>query len=190
MELTTRKISKKLPEFLRIKNLLETSFPKNERYPLSLLLARAWRHDVDFLAYYDDDAFCGISYTVTTKSTLFVLYIAVDESARSRGYGSRILSHLASAAGDRQIALNVEAPDPCAENNAQRLKRVDFYKRNGFHDTGYRLIEKTLTHAVLCNREKFSPSEYVKALGRLSCGFYTPHLERLFSRASAGIMTE
>lgn len=182
MELIPKRANGKLPEFPRIKALLEGSFPKNERFPLSLLLFRAARKDVDFLAYYDDGAFCGFSYSVKTKNTLLVLYIAVDANARSKGYGSAILSHLTSLSKDRAITLNVEAPDACAENNAQRLKRMAFYKRNGFCDTGFRLIEKTLTHAVLCNREDFSPNDYTKALRKLSCGFYTPHLERLFSR--------
>lgn len=182
MELTTKRVSGKLPEFPRIKKLLKESFPKNERFPLSLLLMRALRTDVDFLAYYDEGAFCAISYSARTKNTLFVLYIAVDESLRSKGYGSLILSHLARLADGRQITLNIEAPDPSAENNGQRLKRMDFYSRNGFSDTGYRLIEKSLTHAVLCNREDFLPAEYVRALRKLSCGFYAPHLEKLFSR--------
>lgn len=182
MELTSKKVSRILPEFPRIKNLLANSFPKNERYPLWLLTARAARRDVDFLAYYDDGAFCGISYGVKAENTLFVLYLAVDEDMRSKGYGSAILAEIGKIAGERSITLNAEAPDPSADNNAERERRMEFYRRNGFIDTGYRLVEKSLTHAVLCNSADFSPRAYTKALRKLSCGVYTPHLERLFSR--------
>lgn len=182
MELTSKKISRKLPEFPHIKNLLTNSFPKNERYPLWLLTARAARRDVDFLAYYDGDDFCGISYSVKAENTLFVLYLAVAENMRSKGYGSAILAEIGRIAGERSITLNVEDPDPSAENAEERRKRVEFYKNNGFFDTGYRLIEKTITHQVMCDRLDFSPRTYIKALRKLSCGAYTPHLEQLFSR--------
>lgn len=187
MELTSLRISRNLPEFPRIKKLFETSFPKNERYPLWLLAARAACKDADFLAYYDESVFCGITYTVRTENTLFVLYIAVNDEIRSKGYGTAILSQVVKLAEGRQVVLNVEDPDPAAENNGQRERRVSFYKRNGFYDTGYRLIEKILTHQVMCNKEDFSPDGYTAALKKLSCGFYTPHLERLFSRTSSNM---
>ena len=126
MELTSKKVSRKLPEFPRIKNLLANSFPKNERYPLWLLTARAARRDVDFLAYYDDGAFCGISYGVKAENTLFVLYLAVDEDMRSKGYGSAILAEIGKTAGERSITLNAEAPDPSTDNNAERERRMEF----------------------------------------------------------------
>ena len=104
---------------------------------------------------------------------------------RPRGPGTAILSQVVKLAEGRQVVLNVEDPAPAAENNGQRERRVTFYKRNGFYDTGYRLIEKTLTHQVMCNKEGFSPDGYTAALKKLSCGFFTPHLERLFSRTSS-----
>ena len=58
---------------------------------------------------------------------------------RSKGYGSRILEEIKKTAGKKEILINVEKPDECAENNMQRVRRIAFYERNGFYRSGFDL---------------------------------------------------
>lgn len=46
---------------------MKTSFPRDEQYPILLLQLVALKSNVDFLAYYDEDTFCGFSYTIQTN---------------------------------------------------------------------------------------------------------------------------
>ena len=71
MELTTQKVSRNLDEYIKIKELIQTAFPENERLPMWLLLLTSKRKCVDFLAFYDDDRFCGVTYTVKTEKMVF-----------------------------------------------------------------------------------------------------------------------
>lgn len=59
-----------------------------------------------------------------------ILYLAVNDKIRSKGYGSRILQEIKGRAHSRSIVLNVEKPSVNAENNAQRISRIAFYEKN------------------------------------------------------------
>lgn len=57
-----------------------------------------------------------------------VLFLAVEETLRGNGYGSQILDAIRRAYPDKRLILDVEMPDPEAENQEQRTKRIAFYK--------------------------------------------------------------
>ena len=78
-------VSKKLKEYKEIKSLMCRAFPKNEQIPMWLLHILAIRKSVEFSAYYDEDLFCGISYTVRNEELVFILYLAVNDKIRSKG---------------------------------------------------------------------------------------------------------
>ena len=136
-----RKVDRSLRDLSRVKGLLERAFPKNEQFPMFLLRLRAWSSYVHFLAYYDGDDFCGFTYTVENEDMVFVLYLAVNDEIRSKGYGTAILADLKARASGRGVALNIEPLDPHAVNSEQRERRLEFYRRNGFVSTDYNLID-------------------------------------------------
>ena len=104
---------------------------------------------------------------------LFVLYLAVDNTLHSQGYGSRCLSLLDTIADGRTIALNVEIPHADAPNNEQRLRRIAFYERNGFAVTPYHLNDGKTTFSVLA-KGSFVPEDYRSLLVDFSDGLFTP----------------
>ncbi len=112
-----RKVDRSLRDLSRVKGLLERAFPKNEQFPMFLLRLRAWSSYVHFLAYYDGDDFCGFTYTVENEDMVFVLYLAVNDEIRSKGYGTAILTDLKARASGRGVALNIEPLDPHAANS-------------------------------------------------------------------------
>lgn len=110
---------------------MRTAFPPNEQIPMWLLRVLAFRKNVNFRVFYDDDQFCGVLYTAEDNKYIFVFYLAVNDRIRSKGYGTKILDWLKQNT-EKIIVLNVEAINPSAENALQREKRISFgtYKKH------------------------------------------------------------
>lgn len=160
MAISCKKVTPKLSEYSSIRNLMSKAFPPNEQFPLWLLRLLAVRKGVDFRAFFDEEQFCGILYTAENEHYIFVLYLAVNDNIRSKGYGSRILQWL-KANTSKAVVLNVEAVNGSAANIKQREKRIEFYRKNGITDTGYSFADKGETYAVLSSEcEHFSIKEY------------------------------
>lgn len=171
-------VSRKLPEYPDICKLLKTAFPRSEQIPVWILQLLAFRKDVNFRAFYDEDQFCGVLYTAEDDKYIFVLYLAVHAKVQSKGYGSMILRWLQKHSS-KNIVLNVEAENPSAENANQRENRIRFYCRNGITDTGYLFQDAGETYSVLasdCN--SFIPQEYERLLKRFSFILYQKSIRK------------
>lgn len=115
----------------RARELYEASFPEAERIPFDDLVAMSDdRHR--FVWMEDGGEFLGLMYTVESDSLVFLLYLAISPGWRNCGLGSDALWMLKCSSAGRRIFLNVEPTDEPAENMGQRLRRMNFYDRNGF----------------------------------------------------------
>ena len=171
-------LSRKLNEYKDVCRLMRTAFPKNEQIPMWLLKVLAIRESVNFRVFYDDDQFCGILYTVEDNKYIFVLYLAVNDQIRSKGYGTKILEWLKQNT-EKIIVLNVEAINPSPKNALQREKRISFYDKNGIIDTEYKFIDEGETYSVLASDiDHFVLREYETLLDRFSFGTYKKHISR------------
>ena len=174
--LVDKTFSRKLQEYKDVCCLMGTAFPRNEQMPMWLLRALALRKSVNFRAFYEDDQFCGVLYTAEDNKYIFVLYLAVNDQIRSKGYGTKILDWL-KLNTEKSIVLNVESLDPSAENALQREKRISFYSKNGIFDTGCRFIDGGEKYSVLASDiEIFDPGEYEMLLSKFSFGMYKKHI--------------
>lgn len=168
--------SRKLNEYKDICRLMRTAFPKNEQIPMWLLRVLAVRRSVNFRAFYEDKQFCGILYTVEDYKYIFVLYLAINDRIRLKGYGTKILDWLKQNT-EKIIILNVESLNPFAENAFQREKRISFYSRNGIYDTRCRFVDGDETYSVLASdTDHFDSKEYEMLLSRFSFGTYKKHI--------------
>ena len=61
---------------------------------MCFLRVLAFCKSVNFRDFYDDDQFCGVLYTADDNTYIFVLYLAVNDLIRSKGYGTKILDWL------------------------------------------------------------------------------------------------
>lgn len=61
--LVDKTFSGKLNEYKDVCRLMRTAFPQNEQIPMWLLRVLAFRKNVNFRAFYEDDQLCGILYT-------------------------------------------------------------------------------------------------------------------------------
>lgn len=169
----TLSVSKKVSKYSEVLRLMKTAFPSNEQMPIWLLKLLAWQRGVNFNAYYEECCLCGISYTVENKTMVFVFYLAVNDSIRSKGYGSRILQYVKEHTEGKNIVLNVEAIKPNVPNIEQRKNRIRFYQKNGIEDTGYTFADGGEVYSVLSSDPAhFQPKEYERLLKKFSLGLY------------------
>lgn len=155
--------------------LCKTAFPPEEQMPFFLLLLKSYRADHHFSAYYDNNTFAGISYCIELADTAYVLYLAVNDQVRSRGYGSAILSAIKERYANKTLMLEVETlSQPDAKNYAQRQARLAFYERNGFEQTNLREEDNAVIYDILKYGRTISIADMQAAHRNLSSGFHVP----------------
>ena len=169
---------KNAPERTEIKNIYFNSFPKYEQLPWWILRFLTVRKEIDITAYYDGEVLCGFTYTVTAGNILFVLFFAVENTLRGKGYGSAILEHLKESNPEKSVLLNVELLDPNADNYEERVRRFRFYEKNGFYDTKYDIEEVGGVFRVLATTPTFDNEEYLRVFRKMSFGFWKPKIMR------------
>ncbi len=172
-------VKKKHRDWEKISELYIKAFPAEERVSLRTLRFAALRKGIGFTAYYDEGKFCGFTFSGENDKTLFVFFLAVDDKSRGKGYGSAILENLKMRAGERAVVLNVEPLDNTAPNFIERQKRFDFYKKNGFKDTGYSAWEVGGKFTVLSTAEELDVESYKKIFKRASYGFFNVRVEKV-----------
>ena len=175
------KVSKKFEDFQKIKLLYKSSFPRQEQTPINMLLRRAKKGKAIFNAYYDEDIFAGFAYIATYNDITFVWYLAVDGVHRSKGYGAQILNHIKALHPKNRIALTIEALDENAKNNAERIKRKDFYIKNSYMSTGilirlFGMRYEVLTYGGTCTAQEILKINK-KLLGAVLFAFFKPKIE-------------
>lgn len=170
----TAKNFKVSPDKKEMKTLYHTAFPKEERLPWWLL--RAWNDCgvAQITAYYAEHTFCGFTFSVSRGEVLFVVFFAVAEGIRGQGYGSAILTYLKETNPEKTILLNVELLDESAENNDQRIRRMAFYVKNGFYDSGYNIREVGGAFRVLGTAPRWDTRAYQRVYQKLSFGMWKP----------------
>ncbi|MDD7648456.1 GNAT family N-acetyltransferase [Cloacibacillus porcorum] len=173
--LLQKSVNRKLKEYREIVDLMKSAFPPEERLPVWWLVLIAKTKDVHFYAFYDDDRFCGITYTIETENLIFLLYFAVSDRLRSNGYGSQIIDRLKDNSPEKEIILNVEKPDITADNFNQRVRRIVFYERNNFYVCNFILSISGIDYNVLSTKRNPNIKEFGKIVSRYCIG----HLKKI-----------
>ncbi len=153
----------------KTKALYDSAFPKEERIGWLLLYWNTKRKGVHLTAYLDGEVFCGFTVSVTVDNLCYILFLAVAEGVRSKGYGSQILQQL--RIDYEVLGLNVEPLDPTATNYAQRQKRFAFYRKNGFYDTEHYVWEVGGKFRILSTDKNLPMTQVKKAFSKLTMGF-------------------
>lgn len=164
MNLRVESIIKNPREIDNVKELYYGSFPKNERMPMNLLMWKAKRNFVDFLVIYDEGRYVGFTYLITHKYLTYVLYIAIDSSARSKGYGGHALAKIKEKYPNNRIILNIEVIDETASNYEQRVTRRKFYIRNGYESSTFLYRDRWGLYEVMIHGGKVNKEEFYALL--------------------------
>ena len=171
---------KNAPHPGEIKRLYHTAFPKEELLPWAVVRLLTIQKCVNLTGYYQEEIFAGFTFTAETEDILFVLFFAVEDKKRGQGLGSEILRYLKENNPEKTIVLNVEPLDEAAENNDQRIRRMEFYKKNGFYDTGYNIREVGGVFRVLATVPELDTAAYGKVFRKMSLGLWRPEMKKSF----------
>ncbi len=174
MELVEKDVSIKDINYSKIKEIYKEAFPLTERAPLFYLHMFAKKQDAQFTAYYDNDMVVGLSYVILYRSSVFILYLAIDKDMRSKGYGTKILENLKERYSDKSISLNIEEVIECS-NYEERLKRKEFYERNGFKVTGMYTREFGENFHILTHGN-FNEEDFKQICKKIYLNIYTPKI--------------
>ena len=163
------------------------AFPEDERLPWALIHLLSLRRGIDLVAWWDEPAGpvqaaspdpSALTWSVRRPGSrlLYLFYLAVDDAARGRGLGTRLLAELERRHPGCSIVLDIEPVIAEADNAEQRRRRLAFYERAGFRDTGYAVLDSTGRYWTLVREAPgttFHPDDFRATLRYLDCGLST-----------------
>jgi GNAT superfamily N-acetyltransferase len=118
-------------QLFKIRLLYREAFPRCERKPFSIILAMAEKGRTDLWCFEDEHGFAGMAATINGKDNILIDYLAVAKRRRGKGLGSEMLSLLLEHYKNYGVFLEIEMVDPKAKNNAERIRRKEFYLKAG-----------------------------------------------------------
>lgn len=174
-------VTRDMERYDQVVDLQRSAFPANENYSMDQILGLAERDGIEYKSFWEDDVLCGILFYNCGADMIYLFYIAVNPTLRSKGYGTRLLSWLGSCHPDKAIVLNVEPTGLGSENEDQRVRRMAFYERHGFRSVGTRLSDDSGLYDILSTSRSFNSDEYMRLIFDLGFDSYHP---RLISKAA------
>ena len=171
MTLEVRNICPLTPTFRKVASLYEAAFPVEERLPLRQLSWNSLKNGQSFLAYFDQKVFIGFTYAICTNNLVYLLFLAVEESKQSQGYGSQILAQVGKKQERRPCVLTIEPMDEeDASNRTQRLKHLAFYENNGYQSLNHFYFEGTERYQILITDRSLSLDKIEQDLAKTFLG--------------------
>lgn len=123
--------TEKWAQWKKIYQLYQEAFPDYEKKPFWLIWMKNKQGRADVWYIEDEGCFVGLGITMSAPGRVLLDYFAIDSSKRGQGYGSKALKALQEQYADRHFFLEIESVYDNCENVAQRLRRKQFYLRNG-----------------------------------------------------------
>ena len=157
--LSMKSISNTSEELKKARALYYRAFPKNERRSFPELVENRFG-STEVFCFYDGETFVGMACLLNTPTISHIIYLAVDESLRGNGYGSKALELLHQSKPGRKIMVDIEVPDELAENVEQRRMRKRFYLRAGYEETPVKYEWRHEDYEILSFGGQVSEAEY------------------------------
>lgn len=145
--------------YFEVIDLYKEAFPGAKRIPTFLLRYKLRNGKEGFNVLYENDEWIGLIYFTEYKDIVFIQFLAISESSRSKGYGSMVMESLKDRYTGKRIILSIEELDKQARNYQQRVKRKAFYEKNGFISTGYIVKEPDERYEMLIREGIISKDE-------------------------------
>ncbi len=143
-----------------VKALYVDAFPPEERKPFSIIEDKVREGSMEILCMEEDGRFLGLAIMILHGDIALLDYLAVSPESRGCGVGTRTLSLLKERYPDRTLLLEIEDPDEPSDNTAERLRRQDFYARNGMVSMDYRVWLFGVKMIILTDGEEVPFSRY------------------------------
>jgi len=123
-------------QWLKIYKLYHSAFPRCERKPFSIIakMSRLGKTDVWYCT--DRGKFVGIAITINGENEILLDYFAMVQKVRGSGYGSAILQALIRQYAPKTLFGEIETVYDDGEDLDVRIRRKQFYLRNGLKEMG------------------------------------------------------
>ena len=143
-----------------IKRTYLESFPKSERKPFGLMKLKEKQGVMEILEILEKGRPVGLAITVLYQDMVLLDYFAIHRSCRGKNYGSQALQMLKEWYQGRRLILEIELPDENASNREERIRRKQFYLKNGMVETGLRVCVFQVPMEVLTDGAHITYDEY------------------------------
>ena len=123
-------------QWLKIYRLYRTAFPRCERKPFSMIVKMFRLGKTDVWYCTDQGKFVGLAITINGQDAILLDYFAMAQNLRGSGYGSAILQELIRQYSPKTLFGEIETVFEDAEDLDMRIRRKQFYLRNGLKEMG------------------------------------------------------
>lgn len=158
--MTFKDIFKSTDEIQKFKELYFSAFPQEERVPFDFLADKVQYGNSNLLTVYDGDLFVGILVLVFHKDMVFLWYLAIDDSLRGNGYGTKVLQVVEQKHSGCRLVLNIDEVADTFADFAQRQKRHQFYIKNGYDDCHVKTREKGVVYQLMSKNGNVPYNDY------------------------------
>ncbi|MBR2811217.1 MAG: GNAT family N-acetyltransferase [Solobacterium sp.] len=133
----------------QVHHLYDASFPDNEGIPYRIV--NVLRPDRVFTVCFEEETMIGLYVMFFHEKTAYLSCLAVSETLRNKGYGSKIL---------QMIVIDIEQLDETAANSEERKKRRQFCLRSGFEPSGIFYYFFHVHYELLCLHGLITREQY------------------------------
>lgn len=162
----------------QIYELYMEAFPEEERKPFELMQQKVQEGKMEILAI-EEEGFAGLAITVLYEDRVLLDYFAIAPECREKGVGSRALQMLKERYKEKCFFLEIELIDEKAINNAERIRRKAFYKRNGMKEVGVRVCLFGVDMELLTAQKPLTFESYFEVYDKIFGGKISRNVTKL-----------
>lgn len=125
-------------DFSAIEGLYIMSFPKEERKPFSMLFEFRAQKKAELLVARDqkNDELVGLVFVLLHGDKVLLDYLAIMPECQNKGYGGSTIRAISNRYRKKSVIGEIESVDMPTDNQEQRMRRLDFYLKNGMCRSG------------------------------------------------------
>jgi GNAT superfamily N-acetyltransferase len=143
--------------------LYDYSFSKEEKIPAANL-KRAMEKGAVLNVFNESWRFIGFTFSFIDGDKMFLVYFATKPELRGKGFGSQILDEMRYMYPDKRIFLVTEIKDPEAPDYDLRVRRQNYYLRNGCKETGIRVLSDDVWFDTMFVKGELTEQEMVDTI--------------------------
>lgn len=165
-ELTYNYLDPSSQEFRVFDEIYRESFAEVDR-PVSMqkMVEMCKTHEGSYaLGVYDDGNPIGIVNFQEFDRFIYLIYFAVNNKIRSKGYGSRIVRDMIARFSDKDIIGFGEIENKNEDKSAQNTARRKFYERNGIRYSDYSYWENNERFAIMTSGDFEAVPSHIRTM--------------------------
>jgi GNAT superfamily N-acetyltransferase len=144
------------------------AFPDSQRIALHEYFPLVVEGLVELKGLLEGDDVVGFYVLIPDEEIRFLSFLAIDQAYRSRGYGSEAIRLICQDDKSRPLTVCIEPIDENSTNNLERVRRKNFYLRNGFFTTGHKQLLNDHYYDVLCSSNDFNITAFTTLMNAIA----------------------